>query len=63
MIVAHENESESLREARLADDVERLIVAHSKLSIRFKLLFSNYYLAIFLQSRPISQAFSSDVIR
>ena len=37
MIVAHDNGSESLREARLADDVERLIVARSKLSIRFKL--------------------------
>ena len=35
--VAHENESESLREAISADDVERLIFAHSKLSIRFKL--------------------------
>ena len=53
MIVARENESESLRGARLADYVERVIVAHSKLSINFKLsLFSNF--AIFLQSRPIA---------
>ena len=37
MIVARENESESLREARLTDDVERMIVADSKLSISFKL--------------------------
>ena len=37
VIVARENESESLREARLADAVERLIVGHSKLSISFKL--------------------------
>ena len=28
MIVAHENINESLREARLAADVERVIVAH-----------------------------------
>ena len=48
VIVARENKSESLREARLADDVERMIVAHSKLSIS-----SNHHLAIFLQSRPI----------
>ena len=54
MIVARDNESELLREERLADDVEIVIVAHPKLSISFNYpLFSNYHLAIFLQSRPI----------
>ena len=58
MIVARENESESLREARLADYVERMIdaIKNYPLVLNYP-LFSNYYLAIFSQSCPIAGFF------